>query len=146
VGSTPLLFFVIVMAGLMFMMQRSNKKRQQQSQDMRNRMEPGAGVRTIGGMYALVKSVTEETVELEVAPGVHAIYSKQAIAQVMDPVEYNRIVHGDQSEEEEQAADETAEAGQDATVEDAPVALEKTEAETDKTPANVGGDKEASAK
>ena len=152
----PLFFMVIVMAGLMFVTLRSNKKRQAQAQDMRSRLEPGAGVRTIGGMYALVKDVTNEAVELEVAPGVYALYAKQAIAQVMDPVEYNRIVHGEEPE-----ADETAEATEDtdAVVEDAtPAEAAKAETEaaaesatdtaapTEKVDATVGGDKEASDK
>lgn len=159
----PLFFMVIVLAGLMFVTMRSNKKRQQQAQDMRNRLEPGAGVRTIGGMYALVKDVTDEAVELEVAPGVFALYSKQAIAQVMDPVEYNRIVHGEEPETDE-AADETEAGAAEAVVEDATPAegatdeAEKAEteaavetpaeaaAEVEKVDAKVGGDKDASAK
>jgi preprotein translocase subunit YajC len=158
VGS-PFLIIAIVMMGAMFMMTRSAKKKQQQAQEMRNQMEPGAGVRTIGGMYALVKSVNDDTVELEVAPGVHALYAKQAIAVVMDPVEYNRIVHGDEAEDDaEPAADEPAVDGNGATeavaVEDAPVAVSDTvesaptqaEDVAEKADAKVGGDKDASAK
>jgi preprotein translocase subunit YajC len=62
---------------------------------MRNDMQPGTGVRTIGGMYATVKELHDDTVVLEVAPGVHAIYAKNAIGAVLDDAEYNRIVHGD---------------------------------------------------
>ena len=163
----PLFFMVIVLAGLMFVTMRSNKKRQQQAQNMRNQLEPGAGVRTIGGMYALVKDVTDEAVELEVAPGVFALYSKQAIAQVLDPVEYNRIVHGEEPETDE-ATDETegeADAvAAEAVVEDATPAEDAKEeavkaetegaaetaaeadAEAEKVDAKVGGDKDASAK
>ncbi|WP_236651999.1 preprotein translocase subunit YajC [Streptacidiphilus neutrinimicus] len=156
----PLIFMVIVLAGLMFVTMRSNKKRQQQAQDMRTRLEPGAGVRTIGGMYALVKDVTDEAVELEVAPGVHALYAKQAIAQVLDPIEYNRIVHGEEPETDEAA--DGAEADAEAVVEDAtPAEAAKDEAGQAETPAEtpaaadteagkvdakVGGDKDASAK
>ena len=62
----------IVLIGAMFLMTRSAKKKQQQAAQMRNDMQPGTGVRTIGGMYATVKEVNEDTVLLEVAPGVHA--------------------------------------------------------------------------
>ena len=51
---------------------------------MRNDMQPGAGVRTIGGMYATVKEVHDDTVLLEVAPGVHAVFAKNAIGAVLD--------------------------------------------------------------
>ncbi|NUL05609.1 preprotein translocase subunit YajC [Streptomyces lunaelactis] len=85
----------IVLIGAMFLMTRSAKKKQQAAAQMRNDMQPGTGVRTIGGMYATVKELHDDTVLLEVAPGVHAIYAKNAIGAVLDDAEYNRIVHGD---------------------------------------------------
>ncbi|MGW1816822.1 preprotein translocase subunit YajC [Streptomyces sp. NPDC002125] len=85
----------IVLIGAMFLMTRSAKKKQQAAAQMRNEMQPGTGVRTIGGMYATVKEVLDDTVLLEVAPGVHAVYAKNAIGAVLDDAEYNRIVHGD---------------------------------------------------
>ncbi|MFK4226145.1 preprotein translocase subunit YajC [Streptomyces sp. NPDC019890] len=85
----------IVLIGAMFLMTRSAKKKQQQAVQMRNQMQPGTGVRTIGGMYATVKELHDDTVLLEVAPGVHAVYAKNSIGAVLDDAEYNRIVHGD---------------------------------------------------
>ncbi|MER5772246.1 preprotein translocase subunit YajC [Streptomyces sp. NPDC001985] len=85
----------IVLIGAMFLMTRSAKKKQQQAAAMRDSMQPGTGVRTIGGMYATVKELHADTVLLEVAPGVHAVYAKNAIGAVLDDDEYNRIVHGD---------------------------------------------------
>ncbi|MFD3547004.1 preprotein translocase subunit YajC [Streptomyces sp. NPDC058655] len=84
----------IVLIGAMFLMTRSAKKKQQAAVAMRNEMTPGTGVRTIGGMYATVKELGEDTVTLEVAPGVHAVYAKNSIGAVLDDEEYNRIVHG----------------------------------------------------
>ncbi|MCC8482753.1 preprotein translocase subunit YajC [Streptomyces parvus] len=88
----------IVLIGAMFLMTRSAKKKQAAAAQMRNDMQPGTGVRTIGGMYATVKEVHDDTVLLEVAPGVHAVYAKNAIGAVLDDAEYNRIVHGDDQE------------------------------------------------
>ncbi|MFF1512095.1 preprotein translocase subunit YajC [Streptomyces sp. NPDC058326] len=85
----------IVLIGAMFLMTRSAKKKQQAAARMRDEMQPGTGVRTIGGMYATVKEIGDETVLLEVAPGVHAVYAKNAIGAVLEDSEYNRIVHGD---------------------------------------------------
>ncbi|WP_328890032.1 preprotein translocase subunit YajC [Streptomyces sp. NBC_00316] len=85
----------IVLIGAMFLMTRSAKKKQAAAAQMRNEMQPGTGVRTIGGMYATVKELHDDTVVLEVAPGVHAIYAKNSIGAVLDDAEYNRIVHGD---------------------------------------------------
>ena len=84
----------IVLIGAMFLMTRSAKKKQQAAAQMRDHMTPGTGVRTIGGMYATVKEIGDDTVTLEVSPGVHAIFAKNAIGAVLEDAEYNRIVHG----------------------------------------------------
>lgn len=96
--NVSLLLPFIVLIGAMFLMTRSAKKKQAAAAAMRNEMQPGTGVRTIGGMYATVKELHDDTVLLEVAPGVHAIYAKNAIGAVLDDAEYNRIVHGDTPE------------------------------------------------
>lgn len=85
----------IVLIGAMFLMTRSAKKKQQQAANMRDSMQPGTGVRTIGGMYATVKEVNDDTVLLEAAPGVHLVFGKNAVGAVLSDEEYNRIVHGD---------------------------------------------------
>ncbi|MFE6285386.1 preprotein translocase subunit YajC [Streptomyces sp. NPDC057877] len=84
----------IVLIGAMFLMTRSAKKKQQQAIDMRNQMQPGSGVRTIGGMYATVKEVNEDTVLLDAGPGVELLFAKNSIGAVLTDDEYNRIVHG----------------------------------------------------
>lgn len=84
----------IVLIGAMFLMTRSAKKKQQQAASMRNEMQPGSGVRTIGGMYATVKEVNEDSVLLDAGPGVDLLFAKNAIGAVLTDDEYNRIVHG----------------------------------------------------
>ncbi|WP_030606967.1 preprotein translocase subunit YajC [Streptomyces fulvoviolaceus] len=84
----------IVLIGAMFLMTRSAKKKQQQAANMRNEMQPGSGIRTIGGMYATVKEVNEDTVLVDAAPGVELLFAKNAIGAVLTDDEYNRIVHG----------------------------------------------------
>jgi preprotein translocase subunit YajC len=84
----------IVLIGAMFLMTRSAKRKQQAAASMRNEMQPGSGVRTIGGIYATVKEVNEETVLLDAGPGVDLLFAKNAIGAVLSDDEYNRIVHG----------------------------------------------------
>ncbi|MGK5639953.1 preprotein translocase subunit YajC [Streptomyces sp. URMC 126] len=91
----------IVLIGAMFLMTRSAKNKQRQAAQMRDQMQPGTGVRTIGGMYATVKEISEDSVLLEVAPGVHAIYAKNAIGAVLPDDEYNRIIHGIEPSDDE---------------------------------------------
>lgn len=82
----------IVLIGAMFLMTRSSKNKQRQAAQMRDQMQPGTGVRTIGGMYATVKEVRGDTVLLEVAPGTHALFAKNAVGAVLPPEEYARIL------------------------------------------------------
>ncbi len=84
----------IVLIGAMFLMTRSAKRKQQQAAQMRNDIQPGSGVRTIGGMYATVKEVNEDTVLVDAGPGVELLFAKNAIGAVLSDDEYNRIVHG----------------------------------------------------
>jgi preprotein translocase subunit YajC len=107
VSSLILLF--IVMIGVMFLMTRSARNKQRQALEMRNKLEPGSGVRTIGGMYAVVKEVNEETVLLELTDGVHAHFAKNAIGTVLSEAEFNRIVHGIEPEEPEDTPEDTEE-------------------------------------
>ncbi|WP_241562146.1 preprotein translocase subunit YajC [Streptomyces hoynatensis] len=95
------LFPIIVLVGVMYLMSRSARNRQRQAAQMRDAMEPGTGVRTIGGMYALVKEVREDTVLLEIAPGLHAVYAKSAVGAILDAEEYERIVNGESPFEDE---------------------------------------------
>lgn len=92
-NTLTLLPFIVLIAA-MFLMTRSAKKKQQQAAHMRNEMQPGSGVRTIGGMYATVKEVHEDTVLLDAGPGVELLFAKNAIGAVLSDDEYNRIVHG----------------------------------------------------
>lgn len=139
--NSSFLVIIVVMMGAMYLMTRSAKKKQAQAAEMRNKMEPGSGIRTIGGMYALVKAVNEDSVELEVAPGVHAIYAKNAIAVVMDGAEYNRIVHGDEVEDEAQEIEDDA---QTVVADEAPVELDKAPS-LEKADAGVEDDAEPAA-
>ncbi|MGH3310451.1 MAG: preprotein translocase subunit YajC [Streptomyces sp.] len=84
----------IVLIGAMFLMTRSAKNKQRKAASMRDAMQPGTGIRTIGGMYATVKEIRDDTVLLEVAPGTHALYAKNAVGAVLEDEEYERILHG----------------------------------------------------
>lgn len=77
----------------MFVMTRSAKKKQQQALEMRDQVQPGTGIRTIGGLYARVKEVGDDTVLLEIAPGVHAHFAKNAIGAVLEDDEYEAIIN-----------------------------------------------------
>jgi preprotein translocase subunit YajC len=152
----------------MFLMTRSAKRKQQQAAAMRNEMQPGSGIRTIGGMYATVKEVSDDTVLLDAGPGVELLFAKNAIATVLSDDEYNRIVHGIEhdlksdadivpddasslTETDEPAADASAASDdkpidlgkKDAAEEPADAAEVKSEATTDEEPKKTDGDSNA---
>jgi preprotein translocase subunit YajC len=94
VNNIGMLLPFIVLIGAMFLMTRSAKRKQAKAAQMRNELQPGSGVRTIGGMYATVKELNEDTVLLDAGPGVELLFAKNAIGTVLSDDEYNRIVHG----------------------------------------------------
>lgn len=85
----------ILLVGVMLLMTRSAKNKQRQAMQMREQLQPGTGVRTIGGLVAVVKEVRDTTVLLEVAPGVHSVYTKAAVGAVLGEEEYDRLVNHD---------------------------------------------------
>jgi preprotein translocase subunit YajC len=151
----------IVLIGAMFLMTRSAKKKQQQAIDMRNQMQPGSGVRTIGGMYATVKEVNEDTVLLDAGPGVELLFAKNSIGAVLTDDEYNRIVHGIEHDlksdadivpddassltgtDEPSAAADSDDTSVDLGKKDEPADAASAEARTDEAPKKTDGDSEA---
>ncbi|MFC8092985.1 preprotein translocase subunit YajC [Streptomyces sp. NPDC057301] len=152
----------IVLIGAMFLMTRSAKKKQQQAADMRNQMQPGSGIRTLGGLYATVKEVSDDTVLVDAGPGVELLFAKNAIGAVLSDDEYNRIVHGIEHDLKSDVVPDDAssltEADEPAASDEKPVDLAKkdaddkveepsdavaAEAKTDDEPKKTDGDTDA---
>ncbi|RKR91620.1 protein translocase subunit yajC [Micromonospora pisi] len=81
---TPILVMVLFFGVLYFIMIRPQQKRRREAEQMQSSIGPGDEVVTIGGLYGTVASVDDETVTLEVAPGVHTKYARPAIARVVN--------------------------------------------------------------
>jgi preprotein translocase subunit YajC len=81
----PILMIVLLFGVMYFMMIRPQQKRRREAEQMQSTLGPGAEVVTIGGLYGTVVTSDDETVVLEVAPGVHARYARPAIARVIPP-------------------------------------------------------------
>lgn len=107
--STLFIILIIVLAFWMFFI-RPQQRRRQQAQQQNNNIQPGARVRTIGGMYATVVAVDGDDVILEVAPGVESRYMKRAIAEVVSPAETTDDPA--EAEDEDYAGDITDEAAE----------------------------------
>jgi preprotein translocase subunit YajC len=76
-----------VLFGLMyFMFIRPQSRRRREAAEMQKQLSPGDKVITIGGLYGTVETADDESVQLEIAPGVTARYARQAIARVTERV------------------------------------------------------------
>lgn len=84
---TSLVPLLLILAVGYFLFLRPARNRQRQAMQTRSNIEPGVEVTTTAGLLATVVSVDDDTVTLEVAPGVHSRYVKGAIARVNTPVE-----------------------------------------------------------
>lgn len=91
-----LLIFVVIY----FFMIKPAKKRQQEAAQTQNSLRPGSEVRTIAGLFATVSEVEDDSVILEIAPGVHSRYLKSAIAAVLSTGEDDGD-HDDDDEDED---------------------------------------------
>ncbi|MGK5739709.1 preprotein translocase subunit YajC [Micromonospora sp. URMC 103] len=86
-GLTPILMIVLLFGVMYFMMIRPQQKRRREAEAMQSALGPGDEVVTIGGLYGTVTGVDDDTVLLEVAPGVQTRYARPAIARVVTRAE-----------------------------------------------------------
>lgn len=96
-----LLFLVLIFGAMYFLMIRPQQKRRRESEQMQRSIATGDEVITVAGLYGTVRSVDDDTVTLEVAPGVTNRYARGAIARVVTP----RAASGP---DEESAGDDSA--------------------------------------
>ncbi|MEU5567016.1 MULTISPECIES: preprotein translocase subunit YajC [Micromonospora] len=83
----PILMIVLLFGVMYFMMIRPQQRRRKEAQSMQSGLSAGDEVVTIGGLYGTVTGVDDETVLLEVAPGVQTRYARPAIARVVTRAE-----------------------------------------------------------
>jgi preprotein translocase subunit YajC len=89
-----------------FMMIRPQQRRRREVQNMQSTMEVGDQIITVGGLYGTVISIDDDSVQLEIAPGVTARYAKAAIGKV-----HQKAVSddADDADPDDEAATETIE-------------------------------------
>ena len=80
VGSS-LIFLVFMFAIFYFLLIRPQKKRVDQHRRLIDSVGQGDEIVTIGGLFGVVKSIGDDELELEVAPGTVLRLTKSAIAR-----------------------------------------------------------------
>ena len=87
-GVSSLVFLALLIGIFYFMLIRPQKRQAEQRRQLIESIEPGDDVITIGGMHGSVRSIDEDDVELEIAPGIVVTYVKSAVARkVYDEVD-----------------------------------------------------------
>ena len=64
-SALPMIFMVVLLIAMFVFTSRSNKKREKEAADMRDNLQVGDEVTTIGGIIGKVVSIKEETFVLE---------------------------------------------------------------------------------
>jgi preprotein translocase subunit YajC len=78
----PLLFIAIAVVFLLVLPMRQRNRAMQRAQQLQASLVPGAVVMTTSGLYGTVAVVGDDTVDLEVSPGVTVRWAKAAIAEI----------------------------------------------------------------
>ena len=70
---------LIILGAFMFFASRRQKKAMQATIDLHNSLQIGDRVHTTSGLQATITGITDDTVDLEIAPGVVTTWMKLAI-------------------------------------------------------------------
>lgn len=82
--------FLLIMGGFMYLASRRQKRAMQATIDLHESLQPGDRVHTTSGMQATVVALTDDTVELEIAPGIVTTWMKLAIRDRIVPEDADR--------------------------------------------------------
>jgi preprotein translocase subunit YajC len=71
--------FVLIMGAFMYFQSRRQRRAMQATIDLHESLRPGERVHTTSGLQATIVAIGEDTVDLEIAPGVVTTWMKLAI-------------------------------------------------------------------
>ena len=80
----PVAMFALLGA-MMFFGMRKQKRQVAESQKMQERLIPGARIMTTSGLHGTVTAVADDTIELEIAPGLRTTWVRAAVREVVVP-------------------------------------------------------------
>jgi len=78
----PLLLLAAAFVFLIWMPMRTRSRVTRQTQEMQQSLTVGTDVMTTSGVYGRITALRDETVDLQIAPGVVVTWARQAIGQV----------------------------------------------------------------
>ncbi|OBF02984.1 preprotein translocase subunit YajC [Mycobacterium sp. ACS4054] len=99
--------FLLIMGGFMYFASRRQKRAMQATIELHESLQAGDRVHTTSGLEATVVAITDDTVDLEIAPGVVTTWMKLAIR--------DRILPDDEDLADGDDADDLAESDSQVT-------------------------------
>ncbi len=79
----PLIFLAAMLAVMWFVLIRPQRRRQQTHLSMVSGLAPDDEVVTVGGVFGTIRSIAEDHIVLEIAPGTEVRLAKEAVANVV---------------------------------------------------------------
>lgn len=71
--------FLLIMGGFMYFASRRQRRAMQATIDLHDSLQPGERVHTTSGLEATIVAIADDTIALEIAPGVVTTWMKLAI-------------------------------------------------------------------
>lgn len=71
--------FLLIMGGFMYFASRRQRRAMQATIDLHDSLQPGERVHTTFGLEATIVAIADDTIDLEIAPGVVTTWMKLAI-------------------------------------------------------------------
>lgn len=71
--------FLLIMGGFMYFASRRQQRAMQATIDLHDSLQPGERVHTTSGLEATIVAIADDTIDLEIAPGVVTTWMKLAI-------------------------------------------------------------------
>jgi len=104
---------IIVVLGLLWLFVVMPVRRRQRSQEnahaaMQDALSPGDEIITAGGLHAVIRSIDEDDLRIEIAPGVVATLDRRAVAAVAEEVDVEVDVNEEAGEDEPAGGTEAA--------------------------------------
>jgi preprotein translocase subunit YajC len=85
----PLLFFAAIAAVFWLLVIRPNVRRQREQVAMQSSLQVGDQVMLTSGFYGTLRSLADDRVEVELAPGTTVTVARGAVGSVVPPVDVN---------------------------------------------------------
>lgn len=81
------LLLLVGLGAMMFFASRRQRKAMQATIDLHNSLTVGDRIHTMSGLHGTITGITDDDVELEIAPGVVTTWMKMAIRDRIEPEE-----------------------------------------------------------